>query len=156
VIGAGMLFPFEVRLPFVKHGDLYRQMLGWRALADAVRERAKAEGAATIVTTDRGEVAELLYYLRDDPLAVLVWPRGAVPAHHFEMTRSLVDHPPAGPSLLVTSCAREERLAPFFADIGKLGDLSIPTGPSSARSYVLYRLGPPAAPLAPQDLCAGG
>lgn len=143
----------RVTLPLLKHGDIYKQVLGWSRLGDAVRAEAKASGATMVVALSRADAAALVYDLRNDPIAVTVWPDDPGPDNQFELTRSLLDHAPTGPALLVAGCADPARLARFFGDVEDKGRLTVASGPSSSRSYHLFRLDRPIAPLAPVPLC---
>lgn len=153
VLFAGNTFADTVTLPLLKHGDVYKPVLGWSRLADAVRAQARASGAATVITLRRADAAALVYYLRDDDLAVTVWPDTPEPDNQFELTRSIVDHPPRGPALLVAECAASARLAPFFDSREDRGRLIIPSGPTSSRQYQVFRLDGQIAPLEPAPLC---
>jgi 4-amino-4-deoxy-L-arabinose transferase-like glycosyltransferase len=64
----------------------YARVLGWRELAAVTKRLAQDQGANAILTDDREVTGELLYYLRDTPLPVLIWWRGEAPRNHFEMT----------------------------------------------------------------------
>lgn len=79
----------------------YARVLGWRELAAETRARADAQGAKSILTDNRETTAELIYYLRDAGLPVVVWYRGGPPQNHFEMTRPLTKGTPE-PLLYVT------------------------------------------------------
>jgi 4-amino-4-deoxy-L-arabinose transferase-like glycosyltransferase len=65
----------------------YGRLLGWRQAAEATRALAAKHGAKTVLTDTREATAELLYYLRDSSLPVLIWFYGdGSPRNHFEMT----------------------------------------------------------------------
>ncbi|MCX5567917.1 ArnT family glycosyltransferase [Kaistia nematophila] len=153
VLIAGNTIADKVKLPLLKHGDIYKQVLGWSRLGDAVRAEAKASGATMVVTLSRADAAALVYYLRNDPVAVTVWPDDPGPDNQFELTRSIVDHAPTGPALLVAGCAEAARLGPFFGGVEDKGRLTIPSGPGSSRQYQLFRLDQPIAPLRTVPLC---
>lgn len=153
VLIAGNTIADKVKLPLLKHGDIYKQVLGWSRLGEAVRTEAKASGATMVVTLGRAEAAALVYYLRDDPVAVTVWPDDPGPDNQFELSRSIVEHPPTGPALLVAECAEPSRLGRFFGSVEDKGRLTIPSGPGSNRQYRLFRLDQPTAPLATVPLC---
>ncbi|BCP56153.1 glycosyl transferase [Kaistia sp. 32K] len=155
VLLVGNVIADKVTLPLLKRGDIYRQVLGWSRLGDAVRTEATTSGATMVTTVSRADAAALVYYLRDDPVAVTVWPDDPGPDNQFELTRSIVDHPPTGPTLLVVEYADPARLARFFGSVEDKGRLTVASGPTSARQYQLYRLDQPIAPLETVPLCAG-
>lgn len=155
VLFAGNSIADRVTLPLLKHGDIYKQVLGWSRLANAVRAQAQASGATMVVTLSRADAAALVYYLRDDPVTVTVWPDDPGPDNQFELTRSIIDHVPTGPALLVTGCAEPARLARFFGDVEDKGRLMVASGPTSSRQYQLFRLDRPIAPLQTVPLCGG-
>ena len=72
-----------------------------RTLNRAAEELAGRHGVKGILTDDREGTAELLYYLRNVPLPLSVWPRGPKPHNHFEMTRAYTPSAPQ-PLLYVT------------------------------------------------------
>ena len=156
VLFAGNTVADTVTLPLLKHGDVYKPVLGWSRFADAVRAQARASNATTVIALRRADAAALVYYLRDDNLAVRVWPETSRPNNQFELTRSIVDHPPAGPALLVAECVASARLAPFFESHEDRGTLIIPSGPTSSRQYQVIRLDGRVAPLKPTLLCDTG
>ena len=143
----------RVTLPLLKHGDIYKQVLGWSRLGDAVRAEAKASGATMVIALSRADAAALVYSLRNDPLAVTVWPDDPGPDNQFELTRSIIDHPPSGPALLVAGCAEPARLGRYFGDVADKGRLTIASGPGSSRQFRLFRLDQPVAPLQTVPLC---
>ncbi|WEK51347.1 MAG: glycosyltransferase family 39 protein [Candidatus Kaistia colombiensis] len=155
VLFVGNAIADKVTLPLLKHGDIYKQVLGWSRLGDAVRAEAKASGATMVVALSRADAAALVYTLRDDPVAVTVWPDDPGPDNQFELTRSIVDHVPTGPALLVADCAEPARLARFFGDVQDKGRLTVASGPTSNRQYQLFRLEQPIAPLQTVPLCGG-
>ncbi len=88
-------------LPLPGGGDPYARVLGWQELADAAGAWGEAGGFRAIATDKRSLAAELLYYLRDRPFAVVAI-RGDGPPHdHFELTRPLTAATPR-PVLLVS------------------------------------------------------
>ncbi|MCX5496107.1 glycosyltransferase family 39 protein [Kaistia dalseonensis] len=153
-VSVGGAFAPVLHTPYLsRSGDLFKAMIGWHDLADRLRVAAKEAGTKNIITTERPEIAELLYYLRDEGFNLTVWPDDPSPDHHFELTMSTVDHPPQGPALLVADCAMPDHLAPFFSDIKLLGMMRVPTGVNSWRDYILYRLDGLRGPLQTVPLC---
>jgi hypothetical protein len=83
---------------------------------------------------------------------VLAWPQGAVPSHHFELTRPLAVGA-AEPILFMTFCQATARLAEYFATVEPLGGFDAPTGPNSKRSYFAFRLAGAKKPIGPLAPC---
>jgi 4-amino-4-deoxy-L-arabinose transferase-like glycosyltransferase len=80
----------------------YGRLLGWRETAVATRDLAEKYGAKSVLTDTREATAELLYYLRDTSLPVLIWFYGdGAPRNHFEMTNPFTSSAP-GPVIYVT------------------------------------------------------
>jgi 4-amino-4-deoxy-L-arabinose transferase-like glycosyltransferase len=81
--------------------DPYARVLGWRAMAETVGAKAKAEGYRAIATDKRALAAELLYYLRDRDIPVVALRGDGPPRDHFELTRPLTAQTPR-PVLIVS------------------------------------------------------
>jgi 4-amino-4-deoxy-L-arabinose transferase-like glycosyltransferase len=79
----------------------YARVLGWRDLAATTRTLATAQGAKSVLTDNHEVTGELLYYLRDSSLPVLIWFREKAPRNHFEMTYPFITASPE-PALYVT------------------------------------------------------
>ena len=99
--------------------DPYARVLGWRELAAKTREVATKNGAKAVLTDMRETTAELIYYLRDANLPVVVWYRGGPPQNHFEMTRPLSRATPQ-PLLYVTLLKGETSVLKRFDSVGKI------------------------------------
>jgi hypothetical protein len=52
-----------------------------------VRTKLSEERYGSILVDTREMAGELLYYLRDVPIPLYVWPSGLTPKDHYEMTR---------------------------------------------------------------------
>lgn len=135
--------------------DVYRRTLGWRPLGDRVAQLARASGTPTVVAEGRGEVAALIYYLRDEPLKALSWPAGAVPQHHFELTRALTDST-AEPVLMVTQCPYPARLARYYEKVTPLAPITVMAGPKATRDYNTYKLEGRRRTIEPLGRCVEG
>ena len=55
--------------------------------ADIVRAKLAEHHYGSILVDTREMAGELLYYLRDVPTPLYVWPSGPMPTDHYEMTR---------------------------------------------------------------------
>jgi hypothetical protein len=70
-------------------------------------------------------MTELLYYLRDVPLPIVVWPRGPVPRDHFEMTRPYTSATPE-PLLYATLRQRPDSVTRRFGTATLIGEQRLP------------------------------
>ncbi len=133
---APVFAPVLARLGEPERNPLIR-LLGWRELAAATQRLAAAQGAKAILTDDRETMTELLYYLRDVPLPIVVWRRGAVPLDHFEMTRPYSSATPE-PLLYATLRQRPEAITRRFATATLVGEQKLPQiAPVRAASFYL-------------------
>jgi 4-amino-4-deoxy-L-arabinose transferase-like glycosyltransferase len=97
LIAVGSILAGRVALP---GGDPYARLLGWKAIAQAAGEEARAGGFRAIAVEGRSLAAELLYYLRDENLTIVALRGDGAPRDHFELTRPLTASTPR-PVLLV-------------------------------------------------------
>ncbi len=82
-------------------GSELGKMRGWGDLAAKVRRIADEQDIDTVVFTQRGLTASMVYELRDSGLTVKAWrPDPQHPRDHFELTRPWMANDP-GPVLLV-------------------------------------------------------
>ncbi len=132
--------------------DIYQRTLGWRALGQEAAQIAQAQGAATVATEGRAEMAALSYYLRDKPLAVFSWQHGESARNQFDLTQALSDNAKE-PILLITDCPHRERLAAFFGSVMRAGKIGVRSGPTSQRHYVAFRLEKRLRPIGPLAVC---
>lgn len=142
----------RVHVPLLAKGDVYARTLGWRSLGEQAGHLARRMGARTIVGELRNEVASMLYYWRDQSEQVLDWPAGSVPEDHFELTRALTDAAPQ-PILFITHCPLTARLSAYFASVEPLGEFRTPTGPTSERLYLAFKLDGRRGPIGSLGAC---
>jgi len=138
----------RVSVPGLPKPDIYARTMGWRALGEHVEALARQTGARTIAAEYRDVVASLIYYQRDSGRAVLSWPIGPTPSHHFDLTRRLTAAAPT-PVLLVSLCESAERLRRHYRSVDSLGPFEVRTGPNSRRRYFAFRLADPTAEIGP-------
>lgn len=82
-------------------GNELGKMRGWSDLAAEVRRIADEQKIDTLVFTQRGLTASMIYELRDSGLTVKAWrPDPEFPRDHFELTRPWMATDP-GPVLLI-------------------------------------------------------
>ena len=133
---APVFAPAFARLGEPQWNPLIR-VLGWRELAAATQRLAEAQRAKAILTDDRETMTELLYYLRDVPLPIVVWRRGPVPLDHFEMTRPFTSATPE-PLLYATLRQRPEAITRRFGTATLVGEQKLPqVAPARAASFYL-------------------
>lgn len=142
----------RLHLPVLAQGDVYHRTLGWRALGENAGRLARQAGARSIVGEYRNDVASLLYYWRDQPEAVLAWPAGPIPTHHFEITRALSESSPQ-PILFVSFCGSPTRLQDYFSRVEPVGSFRATTGPTTGRTYYAFKAEGWRAPLGPLGPC---
>ncbi len=124
--------------------DPFARTLGWRALADTTRaelERARAAGTPyrAVIADDRPVTAELLYYMRAEPVPVYAWRERDLPQDHFELERPYVKGAPE-PVLLVSVRGDAGPVTRHFASVERLGDRILPAGPAATRRMTIYAL----------------
>jgi hypothetical protein len=131
---------YRVTVPALgSKADLYQRTLGWRPLGAQTAQLARASGTPTVAAEGRGEVAALIYYLRNEPLTALSWSTSSIPQHHFELTRAL-GNSAAEPVMFVTFCPHPARLRRYYADVTPLSPIIVSSGPSSTRRYYTFKL----------------
>lgn len=135
MLGIGSAFAGKFSLPGGL--DPYERVLGWKLIAEAAGEKARAAGCKAIATGKRALTAELFYYLRG-ALPVVAW-RGEGGANdHFKLKRPLDASTPE-PILLVTFDERIERIAPEFS-VQPLGAQEFPAGQGEGRTVYFFAL----------------
>jgi hypothetical protein len=150
----GDAYAYRISIPVMgRNIDVYRRTLGWREFGRHAAELARANHAPTVVAEGRGEVAELIYDLRDEPVRTLSWPESEIPEHQFDLTRAL-DNSAAEPVLFVSTCPVVSRLRRFYGDVQPLGPIDIRTGPTTSRQYHAFRLAARRQPIGPLGPCA--
>ncbi len=114
------------------------RVLGWHEFAAAAQRVASEQGANAILTDDREPTAELLYYLRDASIPIVVWPRGPKPLDHFELTRPYRTTTPT-PLLYVTLHPWPSEAVEHFGSATLVGQQSFPSATPArvARFYLL-------------------
>jgi 4-amino-4-deoxy-L-arabinose transferase-like glycosyltransferase len=129
----------HLTVPGLTKADIYQPTMGWRALGEEASRLARQTNAQTVATGRRDDVASLVYYLRNEKLAVLAWPESGTVSDHFQMTRPL--SATAGePIFLITRCAVPVGLADFYASVEPLGPFRARSGPTTFRNYYGFKL----------------
>jgi 4-amino-4-deoxy-L-arabinose transferase-like glycosyltransferase len=129
---AEQLLPFE-RLQFLS------RLMGWREVADAVRAKLAAERYGSILVDTREMAGELLYYLRDVPLPIYVWPAGEEPNDHYELTRPFTSKAPE-PVLFISQRQCPRTIKESFGSFSEVGTVTVPLIKDVKRELYFCRL----------------
>ncbi len=135
-----------------RNSDIYQRTLGWRTLGDEVTRLARANGTPTVAAEGRAELAALTYYLRNEPLSVVSWARGATAGSQFDLTQALGDTTKE-PILMISGCPSVPRLDRFYASVTPLPKLIVRPSPSFERPYAVFKLAGRQQPIAPLGPC---
>jgi 4-amino-4-deoxy-L-arabinose transferase-like glycosyltransferase len=111
---------FATRLPLFERLEFLSRVVGWRDAADVVRRELAKQHYGSILVDSREMAAELLYYLRDVPTPLYVWPSGPTPTDHYEMTRPFTAATPE-PILFVSLKPCPPRITKWFGTFESLG-----------------------------------
>ena len=111
---------FAERLPLFERLQFLSRVVGWRDVADAVREKLGADHYGAVLVDTREIAAELLYYMRDSTVPLYVWPAGPVPTDQYEMTRAYRQGAPE-PVLFVSLKRCPANLKNSFGEVVDLG-----------------------------------
>jgi len=149
----GDAYAYRISIPALGNGaDIYKRTLGWRELGGNVAAVARRIHAPTVVGEGRAEIAELIFYLRNEPVRVLSWPASTIPDDQFDLTRA-IDDKVAEPVLFVSQCVLTSRFKKFFSEIEPLGLVAMRTGPTTGRQFAITRLAGRLKPLGPLGPC---
>jgi 4-amino-4-deoxy-L-arabinose transferase-like glycosyltransferase len=131
---------FALQLPLFERLQFMSRVVGWRGVADAVRAKLVEQHYGAIVVDTRELAAELLYYLRDEPVplyVLLVGPNN--PSDHYEMTRPFTAATPE-PILFISLTSCPERITKLFADVRRLAVVPVPLIETKVRMLHFCRL----------------
>ena len=112
---------FALQLPLFERLQFLSRVVGWHQAADAVRARLASDYYGAILVDTREMAAELLYYLRDVPTPLYVWPSGPVPTDQYEMTRAYTTGAP-DPVLFVSLERCPSNFEKSFGEFTHLGE----------------------------------
>ena len=79
-------------MPLFERLEFLSRVVGWHECDSCAAKLAEDRYGSILVNT-REMAGELLYYLRDVPTPLYVWPSGPTPADHYEMTRPFTARP---------------------------------------------------------------
>jgi 4-amino-4-deoxy-L-arabinose transferase-like glycosyltransferase len=137
IVAAGPAFAKSWRL--FEQVRFLEQVVGWHESADMVRAKLAEQHYGSILVDTREMAGELLYYLRDVPVPLYVWPSGPTPADHYEMTRPFTAASPE-PVLYVSLKRCPGSLAKAFGQITELGVERVPLVAAKSRLLHFCRL----------------
>ena len=126
-------FPVFERIQFLS------RVVGWRGVANAVQAKLAEGHEAALLVDTREMAAELLYYLRDVPTPLYVWPSGPAPTNQYEMTRAFTKGAPE-PVLFVSLRDCPASVTASFAESAELGTVTVPIVKDKARVLHFCRL----------------
>jgi len=78
---------FARQWPAFEQLQFLRSALGWREVAAVVRTKLAEEDYGAVLVRTRDVAAEMLYYLRDSDVPLVIWAPGPEPHDHYQMTR---------------------------------------------------------------------
>jgi len=111
---------FAPRWPIFERLEFLSRVVSWHRTADVVRAKLAEQHYGSILVDTREMAGELLYYLRDVPTPLYVWPSGPTPRDHYEMTRPFTAAAPE-PILYVSLRACPPSFAKSFGSVTPLG-----------------------------------
>ncbi len=136
-LGVGTIFAARIDLPF--RADPFYRVLGWQAFADVTRDKLRTGKYGAILTNRREEAAELIYYLRDQPIPVTMWQAGTRPRNHYEMTRPFTQNTKE-PVLYVSKQKPPPALLAQFRDQQFIARETVPASLKKPRQFYFYFL----------------
>ena len=139
VITLGPIFAPEITKITGPDWNPYSRVLGWRDLAATTRRLAEQQGGTSVLTDNREVIGELVYYLRDTSLPVLIWLRGEPPRNQFEITHPFTASAPE-PLLYVTLVTGKTSGPKHFDTVKKLETQSFPSEGAPVREGRFYLL----------------
>lgn len=138
LLAVGTALAGRVALP----ADPFARTLGWREVAQATQaelERARKAGTSykAVISDERAVTAELLYYMRGEPTAVMAWREKGKPQDHFELTRPYLASSP-GPALLVSIKRKPDLIEESFGRVQLIEVRELAAGKTAKRQVTFY------------------
>jgi len=107
---------FALQWPLFERLQFLSRVVGWRSTAELVRAKLAEERYGALLVDSREMAGELLYYLRDVPIPLYVWPSRPTPNDHYEMTRPFTAAAPE-PVLFVSLTRCHAKIARAFGEV---------------------------------------
>ncbi|MCH9808102.1 MAG: glycosyltransferase family 39 protein [Alphaproteobacteria bacterium] len=138
----GMSLAGQIPMPF--GAAPFARTLGWQEVAQATEEelaaaKARGEPYAAVLSNDRPVTAELLYYMRANPVPVFAWQERQQPHDHFELVRPFTGEV-QGRILWVTQALDGAALREHFESVEKIAEKALPAGSNAKRRVAFFRL----------------
>ena len=130
---------FARQWPVFEQVQFLRTALGWREVAGVVRSQLEKERYGALLVQRRELAAELLYYLRDSKVPLVVWAPGPEPHDHYQMTRPFTASTPE-PVLFVSLRRCPSAITDAFTDFKFLGIERVSLVQAQARNLYFCRL----------------
>ncbi|NWH08039.1 MAG: glycosyltransferase family 39 protein [Alphaproteobacteria bacterium] len=119
--------------------NAFKRMKGWEELAQIVPAFTSGKSYTALLSDNREDIAEFLYYGREWTTPIRMWNGGKPPEDHFELTRALKPEE-AGLVLLLTQQQNPRAILKRFEDAKSLGSIEIPIGGGRTREFYLFEL----------------
>ena len=138
-VGLGIAPAFARQWPLFEQLRFLNNVVGWRDAADVVRARLAVDHYGSILVDTRELASEFLYYLRDIPIPLYVWPSGPTPKYHYEMTRPFTSASPE-PVLFVSLSGCPADFTKLFGTFTNLGNQRVRLVEAKSRILHFCRL----------------
>ena len=126
-------------IELTKKSDPYRRVLGWRELGERVSEVMKRYPHAKLLSDDRKEMAELIFYVKPHPFDAVIWNPDHTLRDHYEMTTDMQKH--IGEDFIfVTNRGAISEIARRFESSKLLETIEIPLYKEFGRRFYVYYL----------------
>ena len=119
--------------------DPYRRMRGWDDLGRQLSGFLSENPRAVLLADDRRLIAEMLYYVRPNPVDAVKWNASGSVRDHYDLTTDIAAV--AGrPMLLVTRRSDADHVSPYFAQSRRLGAIEATPYEGFTLHYPVYML----------------
>ena len=119
-VALGIAPTFARQWPVFEQVRFLTNVVGWRNAAEAVRAKLAADHYGSMLVDTRELGSEFLYYLRDEPIPLYVWPSGPSPTYQYELTRPFTAASEE-PILYISRTPCPANFALDFGEFTKLG-----------------------------------
>src|SRR5665648_433526 len=130
---------FGRQWPVFEQLRFLRSTLGWRDVAGVVRVKLAEDHYGALLVRTRDMAAEMLYYLGDSKVPLVVWAPGPEPHDHYQMTRPFTADTPE-PILFVSLKGCPPNITGAFIEFELLGIERVALIKAQARNVHFCRL----------------
>ncbi|NPA30230.1 MAG: glycosyltransferase family 39 protein [Epsilonproteobacteria bacterium] len=120
--------------------DPYNRVRGWKRLGEAVSSLLARHPNAKLLSDDRKELAEMIYYVRPHPFNALIWNPDGSKKNQYEMDTDMNRHIGENFILITEEPDRIEDVAPSFEEVKPLKTIQIPITKGFEMVYYVYYL----------------